>query len=126
MYYLVHSYVSGLIIIIISCYYKNAICNGEQEKEFIICVSKDPLNHCLQLLGKPRDAKRWTSGRAFLSHPHTHNIFLYLHIMYGLFKHVFMPSSYVTNGPKFENSSTTYPVYVGEAREGEMVSVSCS
>ena len=28
-------------------------------------------------LGKPRDAKRWSSRQIFLSYPHTHDRFLY-------------------------------------------------
>ena len=29
-------------------------------------------------LTKPRDANRWSSGRIFLSHPHTRDAFLYV------------------------------------------------
>ena len=36
-----------------------------------------PRDHRLSSLGKPRDANRWSSGRIFLSHPHTHDRFLY-------------------------------------------------
>ena len=36
-----------------------------------------PWDHRLSSLGKPRDAKRGSSGRIFLSHPHTHDRFLY-------------------------------------------------
>ena len=63
----------------------------EQEKESIIRVSSDPeitgsegriekcvpRDHRLSSLGKPRDAKRRSSGRIFLSYPHTHEGFLY-------------------------------------------------
>ena len=35
-----------------------------------------PRHHRLSSLGKPRDAKRRSSGRIFLSYPHTHDIFL--------------------------------------------------
>ena len=35
-----------------------------------------PRDHHLSSLGKPRDAKRWSSGRIFLSDPHTHDDFL--------------------------------------------------
>ena len=41
--------------------YKNAIFNGEQEKESIICVRIEksvPRDHHLSSLGKPLDAKR--------------------------------------------------------------------
>ena len=34
-------------------------------------------NHSLTSLGKPRDAKQWSSGRIFLSTPHTRDRFLY-------------------------------------------------
>ena len=46
------------------------LVGGRIEKSF----SRD---HRLSLLGKPRDAKRRSSGRIFLSYPHTHNRFLY-------------------------------------------------
>ena len=36
-----------------------------------------PRNHRLSSLDKPRDAKRRTSGRIFLSYPHTHERVLY-------------------------------------------------
>ena len=36
-----------------------------------------PRYHWLSSLGKPRDANRWSSGRIFLSYPHTHDRFLY-------------------------------------------------
>ena len=36
-----------------------------------------PRDHRLSLLGKLRDANRWSSGRIFLSQPHTHDRFLY-------------------------------------------------
>ena len=36
-----------------------------------------PRDHCLTSLGKPRDAKRRSSGRIFLPYPHTHGRFLY-------------------------------------------------
>ena len=36
-----------------------------------------PRDHRMSSLGKPRDANRWSSGRIFLSHPHTHDRFLY-------------------------------------------------
>ena len=36
-----------------------------------------PRDHRLSLLGKPRNAKRRSSGRIILSHPHTHVRFLY-------------------------------------------------
>ena len=34
-------------------------------------------DHRLSSLGKPRDAKRWSLRWNFLSHPHTHDRFLY-------------------------------------------------
>ena len=37
-------------------------------------VSRD---HRLSSLGKPRDAKRQSTGKIFLSYPHTHDRFLY-------------------------------------------------
>ena len=36
-----------------------------------------PWDHCLSSLDKPRDAKQRSSGRIFLSYPHTHDRFLY-------------------------------------------------
>ena len=36
-----------------------------------------PQDHRLSSLGKPHDAKRRSSGRTFLSYPHTHDRFLY-------------------------------------------------
>ena len=36
-----------------------------------------PRDHRLSSLGKPRDAKQWSSGRIFLSYPHTHDRSLY-------------------------------------------------
>ena len=36
-----------------------------------------PLRSLLSSLSKPLDAKQWSSGRIFLSHPHTHDGFLY-------------------------------------------------
>ena len=36
-----------------------------------------PQNHRLSSIGKPRDVKRRSSGRIFLSYPHTHDGFLY-------------------------------------------------
>ena len=36
-----------------------------------------PRDHRLSSLGKPRDAKRRSSGGIFLSYPHTHDGFLY-------------------------------------------------
>ena len=36
-----------------------------------------PRDHRLSSLGKPRDAKRWSSERIFLSYPHTPDGFLY-------------------------------------------------
>ena len=58
--------------------------NGEQEKESIshvrVGIEKSaPLDHRSRLssLGKSCDAKRWSSGQIFLSHPHTHDGFLY-------------------------------------------------
>ena len=55
--------------------------SGEQEKESIIRVKgriekSVPRNHGLSSLGKPRDAKRRSSARIFLSYPHTHDRFL--------------------------------------------------
>ena len=44
-------------------------CEGRIEKSV-------PRDHRLSSLGKPRDAKRWSSGRIFLSFPHTHDRFL--------------------------------------------------
>ena len=32
-----------------------------------------PQDNRLSSLGKPRDAKQWSSGQIFLSHPHTHD-----------------------------------------------------
>ena len=43
-------------------------CEGGIEK-FV------PHDHRLSSLGKPRDANRGSSGRIFLSHPHSHDIF---------------------------------------------------
>ena len=61
--------------------YANAVFNGEQEKESTIHVGKIeksvPQDHHLSSLRKPRDAKRWSSGQIFLSHPHTHDRFLH-------------------------------------------------
>ena len=45
-------------------------CEGRIEKS----VLRD---HRLSSLGKPRDAKRRSSGRIFLSYPHTHDRFLF-------------------------------------------------
>ena len=36
-----------------------------------------PRDHRLSSLGKPRDANQRSSGRIFLSHPHTRDRFLY-------------------------------------------------
>ena len=36
-----------------------------------------PHDHLLSTLGKPRDAKRRSSGRIFLSYPHTYDRFFY-------------------------------------------------
>ena len=44
-------------------------CEGRIEKSV-------PRNHRLSSLGKPRDAKRRSSGQIFLSYPHTHDRFL--------------------------------------------------
>ena len=44
-------------------------CEGRIEKSV-------PRNHRLSSLGKPRDAKRRSSGLIFLSYPHTHDRFL--------------------------------------------------
>ena len=59
--------------------------SNEQEKSSIIRVwvgQKNPSlgitrDHRLSSLGKPRDAKRRSSGRIFLSYPHAHDRFLY-------------------------------------------------
>ena len=45
-------------------------CEGRREKSV-------PRDNRLSSLGKPSDAKRWSSGRIFLSYPHTHDRFLY-------------------------------------------------
>ena len=45
-------------------------CEGRIEKSV-------PRDHRLSSLGKPRDAKRRSSGQIFLSYPHTHGGFLY-------------------------------------------------
>ena len=55
--------------------------SGEQEKEPIIRrggrIEKSiPRDHRLSSLDKPRDVKRWSSGRIFLSYPHAHDRFL--------------------------------------------------
>ena len=49
--------------------------SGKQEKESIIRVRVQ--DHRLSSLGKPRDAKRRSSERIFLSYFHTHDEFLY-------------------------------------------------
>ena len=46
------------------------LCEGRIEKSV-------PRDHGLSSLGKPRDAKRRSSGQIFLSYSHTHNGFLY-------------------------------------------------
>ena len=46
------------------------LCEGRIEKSV-------PRDHRLSSLGKPCDAKRRSSGRIFLSYPHTHDRFLY-------------------------------------------------
>ena len=43
----------------------------------------DPRDHRFSSLGKPRDAKRWSSGRICLSYLYTHNVVLYY--LYGKF-----------------------------------------
>ena len=45
----------------------NYSCEGGIEKS----VNHD---HHFSSLSKPRDAKWWSSGRIFLSHPHTHDL----------------------------------------------------
>ena len=45
-------------------------CEGRIEKSV-------PLDHRLSSLGKPRDTKRRSPGRIFLSYPHMHDRFLY-------------------------------------------------
>ena len=57
---------------------KNAVFNGEQKhKLHYLCedgIEKSvPHDNLLSPLGKPRDAKRLSSRRIFLSHPHTHD-----------------------------------------------------
>ena len=54
--------------------------SGEQEKESIIHVRSVPPGHHLSSLVKPRDAKPRSSGRIFLSYPHTHDRFLFSHM----------------------------------------------
>ena len=44
-------------------------CEGRIEKSV-------PRDHCLSSLGKPRDAKRQSSGQIFLSYRQTHDRFL--------------------------------------------------
>ena len=44
-------------------------CEGRIEKSV-------PQDHHLSSLGKPRDAKRRSSGQIFLSYPHTYDRFL--------------------------------------------------
>ena len=46
------------------------LCEGRIEKSV-------PWDHRLSSLGKPRDAKRRSSGRIFLSYPHIHDRLLY-------------------------------------------------
>ena len=46
-------------------------CEGRIEKSV-------PCDHRLASLDKPRDAKRLSSGRIFLSYPHTHDRFLFI------------------------------------------------
>ena len=58
------------------------LLNVEQENEYIIHVrmveQSVPQNHHLPSLGKPHDSKWRSSGRIFfLSHSHTHYVFLY-------------------------------------------------
>ena len=48
-------------------------CEVRIEKSF-------PRDHRLSSLGKPRDVKRRSWGRIFLSYPHTHEIFLYYNL----------------------------------------------
>ena len=55
--------------------FKNKRNSGEQENYLISFESRIqksvPQDHCLSSCGKPSDAKRWSSGRIFLSYPHT-------------------------------------------------------
>ena len=59
---------------------ENVVLNGEQENE---SINHDGIeksvhrNHCLLSPCKPHDAKGLSSRRIFLSHPHTHDRFLY-------------------------------------------------
>ena len=57
---------------------------GMQEKNLPQVWGTDrksvPQDHSLTWLGKPRDARQLTSGRIFLSTPHTHDRFLYSHM----------------------------------------------
>ena len=54
--------------------HENAVFNGEQETKSICCVRVGkkicPSDHSLSSLGKPRDAKQWSSVQVFLSYPH--------------------------------------------------------
>ena len=47
-----------------------SLCEGGVEKSV-------PRDHQFSSLGKPCDANWWSSGGIFLSHPHTHDRFLY-------------------------------------------------
>ena len=55
-------------LMIIRIYYE---CEGGIEQSV-------PRDNSLSSLGKPRDAKRRSSGQIFLSNPHTNNGFLFL------------------------------------------------
>ena len=46
---------------------------GVQKKESIMGVKVGRKNPSLTTLGKSRDASQWSSGRIFLSTPHTHD-----------------------------------------------------
>ena len=65
-------------------------------------------------LGEPRDAKRRSSGRIFLSYPHTHYIFLY----YNLFSLVYFQ---VTPFTVYRLFMPKYALAVEINHEGQLV-----
>ena len=85
---------SGFSGSLFSCFsylkYGVHVFSGEQEKESItLHLCEDgmekfvPRDHRLSPLGEPRGANRWSSGRFFLSHPHTHDLTsIHLNIQY--------------------------------------------
>ena len=57
------------------------LSGGQEKRNHYSCeggIEKSvPPDHHLSSLGKPRESNQWSSGRIFLSHPHTHDGYLY-------------------------------------------------